>query len=156
MILTTEYKVYGYRWIVLLVYFIITFIISMQWLTFAPIAREARVVYNATAFQIDLLSMIYIVGFLLMCAPASFIIDKHGLKIGVGIGALFSGVFGLMKGIFPESYMVMAISQTGLAIAQFVGMIAVNIATPMLIHRTGETYQTECSFQWRREGDCQR
>ena len=34
-------KVYGYRWVVLLVYFIINVLMQMQWITFAPITSEA-------------------------------------------------------------------------------------------------------------------
>ncbi|MBN1534265.1 MAG: MFS transporter [Spirochaetes bacterium] len=146
-------------------------IIQMQWLTFAPIAREARIVYSATPLQIDLLSMIFMGVFLVVCIPASYILDKYGLRVGVGIGAVLTGVFGLMKGIFAGSYAMVAISQVGLAVAQpfimnsvtkvavhwfpineratavgvatlaqFAGMIAVNIATPLLITRVGETY----------------
>ena len=49
---TTEpkYQVYGYRWVILIVYFLINLIIQVQWLTFAPIAREARTVYAALGF----------------------------------------------------------------------------------------------------------
>src|SRR5271157_986458 len=93
----SQYKVYGYRWVVLLVYFLINMIIQMQWLTFAPIAREARIVYNATAMQIDMLSMIFMGVFLVVCIPASYILDKYGLRVGFGIGAVLTGIFGLTK-----------------------------------------------------------
>ena len=49
----------GYRWVVLLVFSIINAVMQVQWLTFAPVAREARLVYGVTALQIDLLSMIF-------------------------------------------------------------------------------------------------
>lgn len=170
---TTEpkYQVYGYRWVILIVYFLINMIIQVQWLTFAPIAREARTVYAATPFQIDLLSMIFMLVFLVVCLPASYLLDKYGIRIGVGFGAILTGVFGLMKGLFADSYAMVVVAQVGLAVAQpfilnsvtkvavhwfpiteratavgvatlaqFVGMIAVNIATPMMITRVGETY----------------
>ena len=170
----TQYKVYGYRWIILLVFFLINMIIQMQWLTFAPIAREARLVYSATPFQIDLLSMIFMGVFLVVCLPASYILDKFGIRIGVGIGAVLTGVFGLTKGVFADSYTMVIISQIGLAVAQpfilnavtkvavhwfpineratavgvatlaqFVGMIAVNIATPLMITKSGESYDLQ-------------
>ncbi len=101
---TAKSNVSGYRWIVLSVFAIITAVIEIQWLTFAPIAREARLVYNVSAFQIDLLSLIFMAVFLVVCIPASLIIDTYGIRIGVGIGAVLTGVFGLMKGIFAENY----------------------------------------------------
>jgi sugar phosphate permease len=159
-----QYRVYGYRWIVLLVFIIITIVIQMQWLTFAPIARQARAVYHATAPQIDLLSEIFMYVFLVACIPAVYIINRFGIRVGVGIGALLTGIFGMTKGLFSDSYSMVIVSQIGLAVAQpfiinavtkvavhwfpineratavglgtlaqFLGMIIVNIVTPFII-----------------------
>ncbi len=166
-------KIYGYRWIVLAVFSIINAVIQMQWLTFAPVAREARQFYQVSALQIDLLSMIFMGVFLIACIPASFIIDKYGIRIGVGIGAVLTGLFGLLKGVFAANYTFVIVAQIGLAVgqpfiinaatkvasnwfpiseratavgiatlAQFLGIIGVMIATPMLITQaTDGVYQ---------------
>ena len=157
-------QVYGYRWVVLLVVTIITMVIEMQWLTFAPIAREARVFYQATPMQIDFLSMLFMLVFLVVCLPASYVIDTFGIRIGIGIGALLTGLFGMFKGFFATDYFLMVVAQTGLAVAQpfilnaatkvavqwfpvreratavgiatlaqFLGIIAVMVVTPILI-----------------------
>ncbi|MBN1534898.1 MAG: MFS transporter [Spirochaetes bacterium] len=125
------YRVYGYRWVVLAVYFLITVVIQMQWLSFAPIAREARVAYGVTAFQIDLLSMIYMGVFLIVCFPASYLIDRYGIRIGVGIGAILTGIFGLIKGVGGSSYAVVVAAQTGLAVAQ---PFILNSVTKVAVH----------------------
>jgi MFS family permease len=111
-------RVFGYRWVVLLVFAIINVVVQMQWLTFAPIAREARVFYQVTALQIDFLSMLFMIVFLLVCIPASYVIDTYGIRVGVGIGAVLTGVFGVLKGIFAADYTMVMISQIGLAVAQ--------------------------------------
>jgi MFS family permease len=108
----------GYRWVVLLVYSIITVVIQMQWLTFAPIAREARIFYQATPLQIDLLSLVFMIAFLVVCIPASFVIDTYGIRIGIGIGGLLTGLFGVAKGIFATDYTLVLTCQVGLAVAQ--------------------------------------
>ena len=157
-------RVYGYRWVVLLVVFAINLVIQMQWLTFAPIAREARLFYQATPLQIDFLSMLFMIVFLVMCMPASWVIDTYGLRIGMSVGALLTGVFALFKGFFAADYTLMIVAQAGLAVAQpfilnastkmavqwfpvheratavgiatlaqFVGIVAVMVATPALI-----------------------
>jgi sugar phosphate permease len=113
-----KYQVYGYRWIILLMVFLITVTIAIQWLTFAPIAREARIAYDASALQIDLLSMLFMIVFILVCIPASYVLDRFGIRIGIGIGAALTGVFGLMKGIFAPSYAMMVVCQVGLGVAQ--------------------------------------
>ncbi|TAL33134.1 MAG: MFS transporter [Spirochaetes bacterium] len=169
-----QFQVYGYRWVILAVYALINAVMQIQWLTFAPIAREAREAYNATALQIDLLSMVFMLVFLAMCIPASYILDKYGIRVGVGIGAALAGVFGLMKGVFAESYAMVMVAQIGLSVAQpfilnsitkvavhwfpineratavgiatlaqFLGMIVVNIATPLMITQTGGTYDLQ-------------
>ncbi len=116
--LEKKVQVYPYRWVVLFVFALISAIIQIQWLTFASVAREARSFYNVSALQIDFLSLIFMGVFLLVCIPASYIIDKFGIRIGLGIGAALTGIFGLMKGVFPYDYTLVVIAQTGLAVAQ--------------------------------------
>jgi len=91
---------------------------QLHWITFAPITGEAATFYGVTPLQIGFLSMIFMIVYILVCIPASFIIDTYGLRIGVGIGALLTGVFGLLKGWFGSNYTVVCISQCGLAVAQ--------------------------------------
>lgn len=116
-----KYKVYGYRWVVLAVFFLITVAIEIQWLSFAPIAREARAAYgfgSNDGIYIDLLALIFLILFIIMCIPASYVIDRYGIRKGIGIGAALTGIFGLMKGIFAASYPMMVVCQVGLGIAQ--------------------------------------
>ncbi|MCP4623177.1 MAG: major facilitator superfamily domain-containing protein 7 [bacterium] len=114
----SEIKVYGYRWVVLLVFAIINVVIQLQWITFAPIAKAAQTVYGVSPLQIDFLSMVFMLMYLVVCIPASYIIDTYGIRIGLGIGAVLAGIFGLMKGVFGGDYMMVCIAQTGLAVAQ--------------------------------------
>ena len=103
---------------VLFVFSLVTVAIEVQWLTFAPIAREARLFYGATALQIDLLSLSFMIIFLVMCIPASFVIDTRGIRIGVGTGALLTAAFSITKGVFAHDFALVLASQVGLAIAQ--------------------------------------
>ena len=111
-------KTYKYRWVVLTVFVLITMVIEIQWLTFAPIAREAQVFYGTSPLMIDLLSIIFMGVFVIVCIPASYIIDTYGIRIGIGFGALLTGIFGLLKGFYADSYTMVLVSQIGLAIAQ--------------------------------------
>ena len=70
----TVRQVYGYRWVVLAVFFLITAVIEIQWLTFAAIAREARDYYAVSPLAIDFLSLIFMLVFLLVCIPASWVV----------------------------------------------------------------------------------
>lgn len=75
-------------------------------------------VYEASPFQIDLLSIVFMGVFLLVCIPASYIIDTYGCRIGIGIGAVLTGLFGLLKGVFAADYTMVLVAQMGLAVAQ--------------------------------------
>jgi MFS family permease len=113
-----QIHVYAYRWIIISVFAVINIVVQLQWLSFAPIAKAAQSVYGVSALQIDFLSIIYLAVFVVFCIPASYVIDTFGIRIGIGIGALLAGIFGLMKGIFATDYIMVCVAQTGLALSQ--------------------------------------
>ena len=115
---TETIRYYKYRWVMLAAYVIITAVIEIQWLTFAPIAREARAVYGVSALGIDLLSMVFMGVFLVACIPASWVIDTWGIRVGVGMGAVMTGCFAMVKGFYPHQYTQVLLAQIGLAVAQ--------------------------------------
>lgn len=92
-----NFKVYNYRWIVLAVYMFIVAVNQLLWITFAPITSAATVFYHVSDIQIGMLSMCFMLVFLVASIPASWIINTYGIRIGVGIGALLTGVFGLSR-----------------------------------------------------------
>ena len=114
----TKIQVYSYRWIILATYFLITAIIEIQWLTFASVSSAAQEFYHASALRIDFLSIIYMLVFIVISIPASYIIDTYGLRTGLVTGAILTGFFGILKAWGGNSLLVVTIAQTGLAIAQ--------------------------------------
>ncbi len=112
-----------YRYVILAVLMLATMAIQIHWLTHAAVARPAEVFYggqfNPESFlNIDFLAMIYMVAFLVMSFPASYIIDTYGIRTGISIGAILLGVFSLMKALFAHSFTGVVIAQIGLAFAQ--------------------------------------
>lgn len=115
---TSGYKVYGYRWVVLAVFALINAVIQLNWIAFAPITVDSITLYQTSAFWIVLLSMSFMLVYLVVSFPASYIIDRFGLRIGVGIGAVLTGVFGYLRGAYGGDYTMVCISQFALAVAQ--------------------------------------
>lgn len=112
-----------YRWVILSVFMFITLTVEIQWLTHAAVARPAEVFYrgqyNADSFfNIDFLAMSYMVLFLIMSFPASYVIDTYGIKKALRFGAALAGVSGIGKAIFAKSFLGVVISQVGLSVAQ--------------------------------------
>jgi len=111
-------KAYPYRWVVLSIFMLIIAANQLLWITFAPITAEAVRFFGVTDIQVGILSMCFMIVFILFSIPASWIIDKYGIRIGVGIGALLTGLFGLMRGLITEDYHSILMSQIGIAIGQ--------------------------------------
>jgi cyanate permease len=114
----TDFKVYGYRWIMLSVYMLAIAINQLMWITFAPITLEAANYYGVSDIKIGILSMSFMIVYLVVSIPASWIIDKSGIRIGVGIGVVLTGLFGLSRGLVSTNYNMVLLSQIGIAIGQ--------------------------------------
>jgi MFS family permease len=113
-----NFKVYSYRWIVLVAFMFIVAITQLLWITFAPITGDASQQYHVSELSIALLSMIFMIVFIIVSIPASWVIDTYGLRIGVGIGAALTAVFGLLRGVWASNYTLVLIAQIGIAIGQ--------------------------------------
>ncbi len=121
--MTSAPKVYSYRWVILLVFMLINMVVQIQWLAHAAVARPAAVFYEgqfdpASFINIDFLAMIYMVTFLVMSFPASYVIDTYGIRVGISLGAVLVGVCGLLKGLFADDFTAVVVAQLGLAVAQ--------------------------------------
>lgn len=62
-------------------------------------------------FNIDFLAMSYMLVYLIVGIPASFVIDTWGIRKGIGLGAVLCRVFPLFKGIFGDSFTALIIFQ---------------------------------------------
>jgi MFS family permease len=114
----TNFKVYGYRWIMLSAYMLIAAVNQLMWITFAPITGDATRYYGVSDLQIGILSMCFMIVYVVVSIPASWVIDKYGIRIGVGIGTVFTGLFGLLRGLVGTDYNMLLLSQIGIAIGQ--------------------------------------
>ncbi len=115
---TADIRVYRYRWVVLGVFALLNALVQLNWITFAPVTGDAAEFYHVSELRIGLLSMIYMIVFIVVSVPASYVIDTYGVRIGVGVGATLTGVFGLLRGVFGARYGLVLIATVGMAIGQ--------------------------------------
>jgi len=78
--MTNTIKVYKYRWIVLFIFALLNIVMQMHWVSFASITSEAAAFYNVTPLSIGFLSMLFMIVYIFISIPASFIIDTYGIK----------------------------------------------------------------------------
>jgi MFS family permease len=91
---------------------------QVLWITFAPITGAAARFYHTSDLMIGLLSMSFMVVFILVFFPAAYTIDTWGFRKAVGIGAVLTAVFGLTRGIFASNFTIVLLSQVGIAVGQ--------------------------------------
>jgi MFS family permease len=113
-----EFKVYGYRWVMLTVFMFVVAVNQLLWITFASITVDAVHFYGVSDLSIGLLSMIFMIVYVFVSIPASWVIDTYGLRLAVGIGAALTGIFGLMRGLAASNYTLVMVAQIGIAIGQ--------------------------------------
>ncbi|MDD8027537.1 MAG: MFS transporter [Acidobacteriota bacterium] len=111
-------KVYGYRWVVLASFVFLAAMTQVLWISFAPITGAAAKFFGKSDLMIGLLSMVFMIVYILIVIPSAWVIDTLGFKTAVGIGAVLTGAFGLARGLFASNFTAVFICQIGLAVGQ--------------------------------------
>ncbi len=114
-----EVQVYGYRWIVLLLFMLVNITVQIMWITFAAVTIPAQAYFGGVdELYIFLLSAIFMIIYIPDTFLASWLIDKYDFKIGCGIGAVLTAIFGFLRFFAGPDYFLMLIFTIGLAIGQ--------------------------------------
>ncbi len=116
--MTSQYKLYPYRWVVLATFMFINLTIQTLWIAYAPITGPAAQFYGVTDLQVGFFAMSFMIAFIPLSIPVSWVIDTYGFRIAVSIGAVLMGVFGILRGLAGENYTLALWSTFGLAAAQ--------------------------------------
>jgi MFS family permease len=113
-----SFRVYGYRWVVLAVFMLINLTMQMLWITYAPITGPAAKFYGVSDLQIGFLAMSFMITFIPLSFPASWVIDTYGFRKAVSIGAVLMGIFSLLRGLAGANYALVLLGSIGIAIGQ--------------------------------------
>ena len=112
------YKSYKYRWVVLAVYMYISALTQLYWLNFAAIDTFIEERFSITASSVMWFTLVFPLVQVVLSIPAGMVIDRKGFKYGVGIGAVFTGLFAMLRLVNTDSFIILLISQIGIAIGQ--------------------------------------
>src|SRR3990172_8214015 len=135
----STYRVYRYRWVVLLVFMLSVAVNQLLWITFAPITSAAAAFYQVSDLSIGILSVSFMIVYIFLSIPASWVIDTYGIRSAVGIGAILTGVFGLLRGLSAGGFqMEEGATASGFgSLAIYVGILFGLLLTPFLTIRSG-------------------
>ena len=112
------FQVYRYRWVVLVVFMLINVTIQMLWISYAPVTGPAAKFYGVTDLQIGILSMWFMIAYIPLSMPVSWVIDTYGFRPAVSIGVVLMSIFGITRGLAGANYTLVLASTIGIAIAQ--------------------------------------
>jgi MFS family permease len=112
------YQVYPYRWVVLGVFMLVNLTIQILWICFAPISGPAAKFYGVSDLQIGFLAMAFMIVYIPLSIPVSWLIDRYGYRRAVGVGVGLLGVFGLLRGFLAADYGWVLLCTLGIAAAQ--------------------------------------
>ena len=112
------YRVYGYRWVVLGVFMLANLTIQILWISYAPISTSASAYYGVSESTIGWFAMVFMVVFIPLSLPASWLIDARGLRVAVGLGVVLMGVFGVLRGLAGDDFTLAMLATVGIAVAQ--------------------------------------
>ncbi len=115
---SAQYRVYGYRWVVLAVFMLVNVTIQMLWISYAPITSLAAKYYGVSDLAIGILAMSFMIAFIPLSLPAAWVIDTRGFRIAVGFGVVLMAVFGIARGLVGANYALVLLSTIGIAVAQ--------------------------------------
>ena len=113
-----QYKLYGYRWVILAAFMFINLTIQILWIAYAPITGPAAAFFGVTDLQIGLLAMTFMIAYVPLSIPVSWVIDTFGFRLAVSIGAAMMGIFGVVRGLSGDNYTLVLWSTIGIAAAQ--------------------------------------
>jgi MFS family permease len=113
-----EVTVYGYRWVVLVGFMLITAANQALWITFASITGDAMKFWATSDIMIGLLSIVFMAVYIVLVLPAAWLIDSWGIRGAISLGAALTAVFGLTRGLFADSFTAVFVSQLGIAVGQ--------------------------------------
>ncbi len=114
----SEVRASSYRVVVLAAFMLAIAANQLLWISFAPITGVAAAFYGVSDLAIGLLSLVFMVVFILVSLPASWILDTYGIRIGVGIGVALTAGFGLLRGLMAHDYAWVLAAQIGIAVGQ--------------------------------------
>nr|CAI5855693.1 unnamed protein product [Callosobruchus analis] len=113
-------KVHKRRWVILTIYMIYSAISCFQWTEYSIITNLVTDYYNVSASAVDWTAVCFMVAWPVFVFPASYVIERMGLRAAALIGAFLTAIGAAIK-LFAygrDLFYVVLIGQTVVAISQ--------------------------------------
>ncbi|EFO25829.2 hypothetical protein LOAG_02657 [Loa loa] len=117
---SVEVQLYKRRYYILLVFALLSASNSMQWIEYSVIAHIVVEFYSVSYVTVNWTSMIYMLTYIIFVLPASWILDKYGLRMSVilGSGGNCIGACIKMFSAKPDAFWITFLGQTIVGFSQ--------------------------------------
>jgi MFS family permease len=112
------FRTYPYRWAVLGSFMLVNLVMQALWIDFSPVLRDATAYFGVSAMAIGFFSMLFMIIFVPASIPASWAIDRFGIRKATGLGAGMMAAFAILRALAGRNYALALAGTTGIALAQ--------------------------------------
>ena len=114
-----EYKVYGYRYVIGVVYALAAIQNVLMWLIFTPIQLQLTNIYDVSLLTVNFATiLISNVSYIPANFVASYLIDTYGLRFGTIIGGILTTIGLWTRCLCKEGFIYIFIGQCFAGVAQ--------------------------------------
>ncbi|XP_050424866.1 feline leukemia virus subgroup C receptor-related protein 2-like isoform X1 [Adelges cooleyi] len=113
-------KLYKSRWVVLVVFMLYSMSNAAHWIQYSIISNITVKFYGVSNFLVDLTSTIYMLVYVPLVIPASWLLDRKGLRVVMVVGAAGT-VLGAWLKVFsaePDKFLITLLGQGLVACSQ--------------------------------------
>uniref|UniRef100_A0AAF5RWX7 Choline/ethanolamine transporter FLVCR1 n=1 Tax=Wuchereria bancrofti TaxID=6293 RepID=A0AAF5RWX7_WUCBA len=115
-----EIQLYKRRYYILLVFALLSASNSMQWIEYSVIAHIVVEFYSVSYVAVNWTSMIYMLTYIIFVLPASWVLDKYGLRISIILGSSGNCIGACIKmfSASPDAFWITFLGQTIVGFSQ--------------------------------------
>ena len=113
-----NYKVFPYRWVILVATMLVNMTIQVLWIAYSPITSSAALYYGVSEMAVGFFAMSFMIAFIPLSIPVSWLIDRYGYVLTVGTASVAVGVLGIVRGIAGQRFALAMVATCGIAAAQ--------------------------------------
>ncbi|XP_071942786.1 choline/ethanolamine transporter flvcr2a-like [Antedon mediterranea] len=118
--LVGEPIVYTRRWFMLTIFCLVSMTNAAQWIQYASISNVVADYYDVSTLAVDWLSMIFMLLYIPLIFPVTWLLDKRGLKVIGLLGSSLNCLGGWLRfvGALPSRFALAFIGQSICSVAQ--------------------------------------
>lgn len=144
------------RWLMLLAYAFGTIANAVLWITFAPVSTLAGQYYGVSTNSINMLSLVFMIGYLPGSLLAGYVFNRWGLQAGMRVGVCFNAAGAALRYLSSDTdtqartggFIIVLLGQCLGALGQPFSYLSLVSNLHRSLVRQGRTRTTKCELSF--------